>query len=605
MHVQVDDALDGPDGRGVPARREGRTPGSPRATTWGTPADREALELLAEEARSASGFDTCAVEVLRGDRMLEFVAIAGSPDGRDALLGEGSPLAVMEPVLQVGAAFGSLRFVAREWMTQAVFDNVMEYGWRPDAEETGDPLDWRPEDMLLAPLLDDRGELRGIAYLDEPVDGRRRDPEELYALSDRLQLTLRAMVTTIEREALAQQHRVLRAARDVIRHASAHTGLDELLTTADTQLREGFGAVDVHLRLPGPGEPRVGPASPDGPLAEPIAAAGRRAWADQQVVIVEPGRVWGDETLEREHGVALASHLRDHDIESLVLAPVGAAGVHLGLLMIALRDHRWTDSASAALLEAGHDLGRAIATARAFEREQQLNAELRDLDTYRLDLISTIAHELRNPIGVISGHLELLAAHDLADGVRRSLTQIGRGADRLGHLAEDLLELGRLGHASAPADVLVDLDRVVAEVVEFHEVMASHHGVEVRVEPGTGAVPRSVRGDRDELQRMVSNLVSNAVKYSAVGDTVRLSVTRSGGEVELRCADEGIGISREDLEGLFTEFFRSTNADALSRPGTGLGLTIVQRIVARHGGRVEVDSELGVGTTFRVVLPDG
>ena len=82
-----------------------------------------------------------------------------------------------------------------------------------------------------------------------------------------------------------------------------------------------------------------------------------------------------------------------------------------------------------------------------------------------------------------------------------------------------------------------------------------------------------------------------------------LSLEDLGEEVAFVCADNGLGISREDREHLFTEFFRSTNLEALRRPGTGLGLAIVSRIVTRHGGRTEVESLLGVGTTFRVVLP--
>ena len=102
---------------------------------------------------------------------------------------------------------------------------------------------------------------------------------------------------------------------------------------------------------------------------------------------------------------------------------------------------------------------------------------------------------------------------------------------------------------------------------------------------------------------MVTNLLTNAIGYSDAGGTVRLSLWRQGDHVVLECADEGLGISAEDQERLFTEFFRSTNREALDRPGTGLGLTITKRVVERHHGWIEVESELGVGSTFRVFLP--
>jgi signal transduction histidine kinase len=113
----------------------------------------------------------------------------------------------------------------------------------------------------------------------------------------------------------------------------------------------------------------------------------------------------------------------------------------------------------------------------------------------------------------------------------------------------------------------------------------------------------TVPGDPEALRRLVCNLVSNAVKYSRDGGTVEVGLARVEDDVVLTVADDGLGISGTDRERLFTEFFRSTNPEALERPGTGLGLAIVARIVARHGGRVEVDSELGTGTKVTVTLP--
>ena len=112
-----------------------------------------------------------------------------------------------------------------------------------------------------------------------------------------------------------------------------------------------------------------------------------------------------------------------------------------------------------------------------------------------------------------------------------------------------------------------------------------------------------VGGDPEELRRLVANLVSNAVKYSLDGGTVEVGLERRADEVVLTVADHGLGISEEDQERLFIEFFRSTNPEALRRPGTGLGLAIVARIVARHEGRIDVDSALGRGTTVTVTLP--
>jgi signal transduction histidine kinase len=112
-------------------------------------------------------------------------------------------------------------------------------------------------------------------------------------------------------------------------------------------------------------------------------------------------------------------------------------------------------------------------------------------------------------------------------------------------------------------------------------------------------------GDPAELDILVTNLVTNAMKYSPSDSAVTLSLSRDGDEVCFSCSDHGIGIAPDDQAMLFREFFRSDSADVKAQAGTGLGLTIVDRIVTRHAGRIEVDSALGRGSTFRVYLPAG
>jgi len=142
---------------------------------------------------------------------------------------------------------------------------------------------------------------------------------------------------------------------------------------------------------------------------------------------------------------------------------------------------------------------------------------------------------------------------------------------------------------------------VVDEVVDMLSVSAKTGGVELATELPTA--PLLVRGDASELDHVVANLVGNAVKYTHDGGRVTVSLRRIGDEVVLQVTDTGIGISAADQEQLFTEFFRSSNPEAVAQPGTGLGLAIVRRIVDRHGGRVNLASELGAGSTFRVALP--
>jgi signal transduction histidine kinase len=340
-------------------------------------------------------------------------------------------------------------------------------------------------------------------------------------------------------------------------------------------------------------------------LAPAIEAATRRAWASRKVLIAEPGRVWGDEELDRDHRDTLTGHLASHAASELLLVPVGAGHEAMGVLVVVRdsREDRWTESESQAALGVGHDIGRALLSSRAHEREQQLIVELQRLDEYRRQLIDTVSHELKNPLGVILGHLEMLeSVTGLPAAADTSLRALRRSAARAVAVVEDLLLLGSMGSLHDPEVRLrVDLSAVLDEVCDDESLRAVQEDVTLRIAPRAEGL--AVGGQLEELRRLLANLVNNAVKYSQPGGTVDLSLERDGDEVVFTCADSGLGISEKDRQQLFTEFFRSTNPEALRRPGTGLGLAIVARIVARHGGRVEVASELGVGTTVRVRIP--
>ncbi|WP_101525729.1 sensor histidine kinase [Nocardioides houyundeii] len=583
----------------------------PRATSWGDPSDRDALQQIAEDVATRAGFAVCAIEVLRSDAMLEFVAIHGTRPGRERLLGRGSPVGAMTPVFNCGADFGAFTFVAAEWLTQEALARIRRHGYVPRLQAAADDRDaWRAEDVLAARLRDGDGELRAVLYLDEPFSGMRLRPEGLLALSDELQLAFRAVVTTVERESFSQRFRLGGAARKVIRSASNHDGLEQLLEVAQGELKSAFRAVDLHIHVFGPAEREerghaAGHGSED--LDAAIAAAARLAWTEGHVVIAEREEVWGGERLEVRHAAVLAGAAQEQGVRSIIVVPVTGSGRLLGALVIVRGDDevRWTDSESAAALEVGHDLGQAVLDARAFEKEQQLNVELRRLDSYRTELIETVLHELKNPIGVIVGHLEMLEAWPSAPPeVRASLAAMGKGAARLETLADHLLTLSRLGGPDqGPDRVPVDLAALVRESAELTSVVSAQ--ADVALELAGVADKVTVLGDPDDLRRVVDNLVGNAVKYSDARSTVRVGAERLDEEVLFWVSDEGLGISEEDQERLFTEFFRSTNTRALTRPGTGLGLAIVRRIVVGHGGRIEVESALGEGTTFRVWLPAG
>jgi signal transduction histidine kinase len=202
----------------------------------------------------------------------------------------------------------------------------------------------------------------------------------------------------------------------------------------------------------------------------------------------------------------------------------------------------------------------------------------------------------------VLGHLELLGEHpELTEQVAARLRVVQRNALRLQGLLSDLLLIGQVADGTLelqPAPL--DLTAVVTEAVEAARVSADRGGVAVRVDMPE-RVP--VVADGQRLRQVVDNLLSNAVKYSRAGGSVEVTVRQAGEDVELDVTDTGIGIAEHEVDQVFGRFFRGGEAVARHLPGTGLGLSIVASIVGAHGGSVEVESELGRGTTFRVTLP--
>lgn len=248
------------------------------------------------------------------------------------------------------------------------------------------------------------------------------------------------------------------------------------------------------------------------------------------------------------------------------------------------------------------------AVVRLLER-QDLQHDLvveRRVSHYRARLINVIAHELKTPTTVILGRAELAldGLDDLDDpDLRRDLDTITRAATRISTMADDLLVMARADNPDRARETApVDLVAVGRGAQELLLGEADRQGITLGLAVPDTAV--TVSGDLAELEAVALNLVSNAVKYTDRGGHVLVSVrTLDAQRVELAVADDGIGISDADQDRLFEEFFRSPSPEAHERPGTGLGLAIVERVVGRHHGRTVVDSELGRGTTVRVVLP--
>jgi two-component system, OmpR family, sensor histidine kinase SenX3 len=229
----------------------------------------------------------------------------------------------------------------------------------------------------------------------------------------------------------------------------------------------------------------------------------------------------------------------------------------------------------------------------------------------RRDFVANVSHELKTPIGALQLLSEaLLDATDPANAevdsedeaaARRFAERIHRESARLGRLVTDLMELTRLqGAEPLPEPTPVAVDWVVAEVLDRVRTAASAKQIEVAYEGQRGL---TVYGSDSQIATAVANLVENAIAYSSEG--TRVAITTRGDEehVEIAVADQGIGIARDELDRIFERFYRADQARSRATGGTGLGLAIVKHIATNHGGRVEVASTLGGGSTFTLRLP--
>jgi signal transduction histidine kinase len=235
---------------------------------------------------------------------------------------------------------------------------------------------------------------------------------------------------------------------------------------------------------------------------------------------------------------------------------------------------------------------------------EQLLARLAALDAAKNDFMATVSHELRTPLTSISGYVELLRDSEpgeLTDGQQRMLEVIARNARRLRELIEDILTLSRIeggGFASEPGDV--DLVQVIERAVTAISPAAEKASVGLHLDV-RGPLP--IRGDSVQLDRVLTNLLGNAVKFTPPEGTVTIQAERTDGQTRLRVADTGMGIPADEQKALFVRFFRATNAIRQAIPGTGLGLAICRKIVDNHGGSIKVESAEHVGTTVTITLP--
>jgi signal transduction histidine kinase len=237
---------------------------------------------------------------------------------------------------------------------------------------------------------------------------------------------------------------------------------------------------------------------------------------------------------------------------------------------------------------------------------QTMARKLSELERLRAEFVAVSSHELKTPINVIIGYLELLQEGifgALTPKQKEIPTTIGKQANGLTRLVKRLLDISRFEASGGNLDVRpVGLEHLLTTLESSFSVLAMQRDIAFSVKHGND-LPETVYWDEDRINEVLGNLISNAFKFTPRGGKVWLSVEHVDTNVVITVADTGAGISPEQLPHIFDKFYQADNQAQAATKGTGLGLAIAKEIVEAHGGRTTVQSRVGEGTTFVITLP--
>jgi signal transduction histidine kinase len=402
-----------------------------------------------------------------------------------------------------------------------------------------------------------------------------------------------AVANSVAFEAQRERSEQLALVNAVLRETAAMLSRERILEAAVRRIQEAFKPGLVAMLVPEQGVFRA------------VAAAGRslrEGWTPGAVSEGPAGVALGERrsALVSEGQPAFAPRLAGS--RSALAVPILSGGEVAAVLLAEDERPGAFDRGQVIALETLADgIGILLRTAELYEALESTNARLVELDRTKSELLNVVAHDFRSPLASILGWADLLAdpADVSPEEVRSRAGAIVSAASRMAALMDRTLESTRLETGQFAFDFrLVDLAaRLRESATQFHSDAAHPVVVELPDEP----LPCWADGER--VAEVVENLLSNAVKYSPAGGEVRLSVRRERETAIVSVADRGIGIAAQDLPRLFRPFSRLHDRKTTGIEGFGLGLSICERFVRAHGGRFEVHSAPGEGSTFSFTLP--
>ncbi len=333
--------------------------------------------------------------------------------------------------------------------------------------------------------------------------------------------------------------------------------------------------------------------------------------ADQALSPVEQqlrGRT-RDRVLQAESELGMAEQV---SLAALIVALVLAAAISYWLTRSISRPVTALEEGMRAVAEGelDHPLGFPADRPDEFGRLalsfREMSRQLAELDKLKAEYVSIASHELKTPINVIAGYLQLMEDGmygELTEKQRQVLATIGVQARTLTRLASQLLDVSRFEAGGGRIDPRpVKLPAMLDELDRTFHVLAVQREITFRVvrEPG---LPDEVVWDPERMNEVTGNLLSNAFKFTPSGGTIDLTAAPENGAVRIQVRDTGAGIPAEQLPHIFKKFYQADNQRAATAKGSGLGLAIAKEIVEAHNGQIRCESEVGVGTTFTLVLP--
>lgn len=231
--------------------------------------------------------------------------------------------------------------------------------------------------------------------------------------------------------------------------------------------------------------------------------------------------------------------------------------------------------------------------------------ELKKIEFVKSQFVSMVSHELKAPIAAVYGFLKLfnddsikLTPEQRKEYENRAMVRL----DGLLKMVNDLLDISRMELKTVNREIKrVCLHEVISSVLELFQIDINKKGLQINFDKDNSA--HCIKADNEEITRLFTNLISNAIKYNREQGIINIKLYQADNYLVTEIKDSGIGLKPEEKKKLFTEFFRAKNEKTKNISGTGLGLSIVKRIVESYSGKIEVESEYGEGTTFKVYLP--